>query len=133
MSHPLLDRLTGELGYALVNEHNVDSFVLERPLCLLFFAGSPERFPESLDVAVILPEIIRAFPQFKPALVEEASAVSLQQRFGFSLWPTLVFLHQGRCLGQLSRVQDWDSYLGRIQGWLDALPAREASRCPSST
>lgn len=131
MSHALLDRLTGELGYALVNEENLDTFILQQPLSVLFFAGSPERFPETLDVAVILPEIIKAFPEFQPALVESASAASLQKHYGFTLWPTLVFLHQGQCLGQLSRVQNWDVYRNRIQGWLDALPVEADGKIPA--
>ncbi|MDR9468648.1 hypothetical protein [Marinospirillum sp.] len=131
MSHPLLERLTGELGYALVNENNLDAFILEQPFSVLFFAGAPERFPETLDVAVILPEIIKAFPDFQPALVESDSAASLQKHYGFALWPTLVFLYQGQCIGQLSRVQDWDVYLNRIQGWLDALPAEDSAKIPA--
>ncbi|WP_114417838.1 hydrogenase [Marinospirillum perlucidum] len=132
MSHPLLDRLTGELGYASVTRENLDAFILSQPLTLLFFAGSPDRFPETLDVAVILPEIIKAFPDFRPGLVESASAAELQKRYGFSVWPTLVFLHQGQCLGQLSRVQNWDTYLNSIQGWLDQLPASgETGKIPA--
>lgn len=131
MLHPLLNRLTQELGYQQIHEHDLDDFLLKQPFSLLFFAGSPDRFPETLDVAVILPELIKVFPDFQPALVDAASAGHLQQRYGFTLWPTLVFLHQGQCLGQLSRVQNWDVYLKTIQGWLDALPAQNSHKIPA--
>ena len=114
MNHPLLERLTTTLGYPLLEAADFDRRVQAQPWSLLFFSEDPARFAESLDVAVILPELARAFPQLSPALIGRASERSLQQRYGFSVWPTLVFLRDGRYLGSLSRVLNWREYLEQI-------------------
>jgi hydrogenase-1 operon protein HyaE len=114
MPHPLLHRLTATLGYPLLDAVGFDAFVQAQPYGLLFFSEDPARFAESLDVAAILPELARAFPQLAPALVGRELEKPLQRRYGFSLWPTLVFLREGRYLGSLSRMRNWDDYCARI-------------------
>lgn len=114
MSHPLIERLTATLGYPLLDAAGLDRQVQAQPFSVLFFAGDPRRFPEALDVAVILPELVKAFPQLAPALIASADEAGLQGRYGFSVWPSLVFLKEGRYLGSLSRVLNWGEYLERI-------------------
>jgi len=123
MSHPLIERLTGALGYPLLDAASLDARVQAEPFSMLFFAGDPKRFPEALDVAVILPELVRAFPQLAPALIAGEDEASLQGRYGFTVWPSLVFLKQGRYLGCLSRVLNWSEYLERIPAILASEPA----------
>ncbi|ACO81142.1 hydrogenase expression/formation protein, HoxO [Azotobacter vinelandii CA] len=114
MIHPLIQRLTTTLGYPLLDADGLDRQVRTQPFSVLFFAGDPQRFPEALDVAVILPELVKAFPQLAPALIAGADEARLQGRYGFSVWPSLVFLAGERYLGCLSRVLDWGEYLERI-------------------
>lgn len=122
MSHPLIERLTATLGYPLLDAAGFDRHVQAQPFSVLFFAGDPKRFPESLDVAVILPELIKAFPQLGPALIEGEAERTLQERYGFAVWPTLVFLREGHYLGSLSRVLNWGEYLERIPPILAGTP-----------
>ncbi|MDV7211804.1 thioredoxin domain-containing protein [Azotobacter beijerinckii] len=122
MSHPLIERLTATLGYPWLDAAGLDRHVEAQPFSVLFFAGDPKRFPESLDVAVILPELIKAFPQLAPALIAGADEAGLQGRYGFSVWPSLVFLKEGRFLGSLSRVLNWGEYLERIPAILAGTP-----------
>lgn len=125
MSQPLIDRLTGELGYALVDEANVDSFAASHRYSVLFFAGEPKRTPESLDVAVILPELMKVFGErVVPAVVAANAEAALQSRYGFQRWPTLVFLRGGEYLGAISQMQDWDAYLNQIEQLLASEPRR---------
>ena len=117
MFSPLTQMLLDTHGYALVTEDTVDDFAANNDVSVLFFAGDAERIADSNDVAVILPELMKVFgDRITPAVVarDGDSERSLQRRFRFTAFPTLVFLKGGRYLGAISRVQDWRDYLSEI-------------------
>lgn len=119
--HPLLQRLV-DAGIPVLDEAGFEAHVSAQPFSVLFFAENPQRFPESLDVAVVLPELLKAFPMLSPALIERSLEPKLQARYGFTLWPSLVFLKQGQYLGCLSRILNWDEYLTQIPALLAQAP-----------
>lgn len=121
MTHPLFQRLI-DLGIPQLGEADCEAYLQAQPLCVLFLHEDPQRFPESLDVAVVLPELLKAFPMLSAALVEQALEPRLQARYGFTLWPTLVFLKHSQYLGSLSRMLDWDAYLKQIPPLLARTP-----------
>ena len=120
-----LSRLVSVRDVAEVGLAEYEDFVGGSGNSLLFFAGDPERYPESLDVAAVLPELMKAFPnQFRVGLVRAEAAVALQVKFGFGVWPALVFLRDGAYLGVLTGMRDWDDYLREIPALLAAPPSR---------
>lgn len=128
---PLVLRLVSHAGAHWVDAAGLDSFLARGAEQVLFFHGDPVRFPEVLDVAVVLPELCRhAQRQFGHAydmgVVARADEDALARRFGVTHWPALVFLRGGRWVDTLSGMQDWDVYLQRLQ----AIAARPASRPP---
>lgn len=128
MTHALITRLTDEFGYPLLAADNLDAFCDAPGDAVLFCAGDPVQHPECLDVAVVLPEILRAFPgRFRAGVASAELESSLQLRYGFNRWPTLVFLRSGAYIGAISGIQDWSIYLARI----DDLLAAPTSRPPS--
>ena len=58
---PLIDRLSEELNYPLLDLSNIDAFLAQHEHSVLFFTQDIVRFPESNDVAVVFPEMITAF------------------------------------------------------------------------
>ncbi len=90
MTSPLLARLTDDFGYQSLNADTLDAFLVDQEHCVLFFAGDPARYPETLDVAVILPELIHELGgRLTPAVIapdaEQAwpactSAIACSQR-----------------------------------------------------
>lgn len=122
--HPLIDQLVTERGYPLLDASGFDAFIEATPWSVLFFTEDPARFPESLDVAVILPELVREFPQLTPAVIARQDDHLLQSRYSFTVWPTLVFLARGQYLGAISRVQNWEDYLRDIPRILASKPRR---------
>ena len=122
MPSPLVQRLTDELGYAGVDEDNFDAFIESTPLCVLFFTDQPKQFPESNDVAVILPELIKAFPALTPAVVSTSHERTLRGRYNFRAWPALVFLKEGKYLGDITKVRNWDEYTALIPDILARKP-----------
>lgn len=125
MSSPLINRLVDELNYPLLNQENFDSFIKEHEYSVLFCTEQPSRFPESNDVAVILPELVNSFPQLKPAVIDTAFEKKVQGRYNFNVWPSLVFLKEGRYLGTISKVQDWGVYRMEIESILSLEPRRD--------
>ncbi|WP_299179409.1 hypothetical protein [uncultured Neptuniibacter sp.] len=125
MSSPLINRLIEELKFPLLTEENFTAFIQAHDFSVLFCTEEPKRFPESNDVAVILPELVRQFPQLTAGVVSPAYEKTVQGRYNFTVWPTLVFLKQGRYLGHISKVQDWDIYLAEINSILNLEPRRD--------
>ncbi len=123
MSSPLIEQLTERYGYPLITRDNLESFMQRETTQVLFFGGDPARYPEANDVAVVLPELARAFPaRFKPAVVDRSLEDELKHRYDIQVWPCLVFLRDGRFLGKISKVRDWSDYMQRIPKILSAEP-----------
>lgn len=94
--------------------------------CALLIAGDPVRFPEGLDVAVVLPELQRAFgARFRIAVAEPGAEDSLAARYGAQRRPALVFLRDGGYVATVSGMLDWDEYLRQVGAAL-ALPVSRA-------
>jgi len=126
--HPLIARLVDEYGYPLLNADNLEAFCAAPGDAVLFCAGDPVQHPECLDVAVVLPELLRAFPgRFRAAVAASALEPDMQVRYGFNRWPTLVFLRDGAYVGTLSGIQDWSVYLSHIHDLLATAPSRPPS------
>ncbi|MEQ3652440.1 MAG: hypothetical protein ABNH21_09965 [Glaciecola sp.] len=120
MTSPLINRLIDELDYPKITEANHSEFVNDTKTSVLFFAGNPERFPESLDVAIVLPELLASFSQLKAGVVLEEDEAPLKRRYAFSIYPALVFVREGVVLGSICKVQDWQEYLIQINTLLQA-------------
>lgn len=126
--HPLVERLIRDFGLPEVGTGDVDAFLEPAGDAVLFFTEDPKKHPESSDVAVILPELMRAFPgRFRSAVVARAAERELQQRFGFARWPALVFLRGGETVGTLTGIHDWDEYVGKVRTLLASPTRREVA------
>lgn len=124
MPSPLIREMIEQHGYPLVDTDNVDAFLQAREDVVLFFTENPLHFPESDDVAVILPELMRAFAgRLEAAVVASRTERELWRRYNFSGWPSLVFLRRGQYLGAITRVQDWQVYIEKIEALLAGEPA----------
>lgn len=127
MSHPLIDRLIHELGYAEVCLENHDEFIAEPGMNVLFFPGDPSTVRDSTDVAVVLPELVKAFDgRLRPGVVTDVfgDGKTLKHRYGFMEYPALVFVRSGDYVGTLTRIQDWGVYLEKVAGLFDSEPKR---------
>ncbi|MCF6209600.1 MAG: hypothetical protein L3J88_00865 [Gammaproteobacteria bacterium] len=128
MFSTLTENMIEQYGYPVVTRESLNEFAAVHDVVVLFFTEDAKRFPETDDVAMILPELVKAFEGcFAAAVVARPDQFHLQIRYGFNEWPTLVFLKKGEYLGAISRVQDWHDYLERISRLLASKP-EETSR-----
>ncbi len=127
MSHALIDRLIRDLGYTEVCSGNHDEFVATPGMNVLFFPGDPKTVKDATDVAVVLPELLEAFPGTLHAGVVTdtfGDGVKLKRLYGFTHFPSLVFVRDGGYVGTISRIRGWDEYLTTINAFLVAAPRR---------
>lgn len=127
-SFPLIAQLFTRHGYAEVNAGNFNAFI-ERPgRTLLLFTEDPIRFKETLDLAVIVPEIARAFPDcFAIGVLLPEAAREFQPLYGFRRWPAFVVLRDGQYVGTVDGLRAWDEYVNEVTRLIAAPPSRPPS------
>lgn len=124
MFSPLMQSIIARHAYQVIGHDALDAFARERGNLVLFFAGDAERLAESDDVAVVLPELERAFGgAFLPVAIARESERELQRRYRFSAFPALVFLRRGEYLGAITHIQDWGDYIAQIAEILTREPS----------
>ena len=123
--HPLLVRLAKLTDAVVVAPDTVEAFESAPGEAVLFFAGDPVRFPEGLDVAVVLPELHALNGRsFRVGIVPRDCEDEIARRWGVQRWPSLVFLRAGEYLATLSRMKDWEPFVAEVREALAARPSR---------
>ena len=123
--HPLLARLLRETGAPVLDVERFDAWAAQPGVAMVVFAEDPERYKETLDLAVIVPELHASRPgAFRVALLPPADARVVARRYGFAHWPAFVLLRDGRYLGAVDGIRDWDVYLAELDRLLAAAPTR---------
>jgi len=126
--HPLLEQLVTRHGFTALDADSIDDFAGAPGHALVVFTEDPVRYRETLDLAVIAPEIARAHAgRFRTGVLYPTDARKVAPRFGFARWPALVMLRDGAYVGAIDGLRTWDEYLQETQRLL----ATEPTRAPS--
>lgn len=124
MFSPLLESVITRHGYPVLDDAAAAAHASDQDFTILFLAGDADRLMESNDVAVIFPELVKAFGGvLSPVVVARESERVLQRKYRFSAFPSLVFLKRGEYLGAISRVRDWADYIDEISQILARQPS----------
>ncbi|MDQ6983899.1 MAG: hydrogenase, partial [Ghiorsea sp.] len=123
MYTPLIDEMIEKHGYPVLTEESLQGFQEEHKNVVLFFTENANNYPESNDVAIILPEILKSFEKvLAPAVVSRESERPLQRKYRFKGYPALVFLRDGEYVGTISKVRDWLEYIDEFKTMLATTP-----------
>lgn len=123
--HPLLARLVKLTNATVLAVDTFDHWAQQPGPAMVVFAEDPERFKETLDLAVIVPELhATAGRHFRVGLLPPTASRAIAPRFGFARWPAFVMLRDGLYLGAVDGVRDWDVYTTEVQRLLAAEPSR---------
>jgi hydrogenase-1 operon protein HyaE len=126
--HPLIEQLFSRHGFVQVDADSLDAFAAAPGHALLVFTEDPVRFKETLDLAVIAPEVAKAFAgAFRAAALLPADARKVAPRYGFARWPALVLLKDGEYVGAIDGLRDWEEYVEEMHHLLAAEPTRAPS------
>lgn len=124
-SHPLVARLIELSGRPALTVDALESMLAEPGMAVLFCGGDPVQYPECLDVAVVLPEMLKLFPdRFRMVVADRALEPAMQVGYGIQRWPGLLFLRDGQYVGTILGMQDWSVYVQRFTELLDAPVSR---------
>lgn len=124
----LMDRLAERHGFVQLDAENFEDFAAGAGDRVVLFAEDPVRVPETWDVAVVLPEVLKRLGgRLQAGVLDVASARGLAPRYGFTTWPALVFLRAGSYVGAIEGMRDWEVYLREMAAMLD----KPAGRVPS--
>ena len=94
-------------------------------LAVLLLTDDPQRSPESLDVAVVLPEALRALGVTASGLAAGADlSPALARRFGVNRYPAAVVLRDGDYLGAISGILDWSPFVTELARISALAPSR---------
>jgi hydrogenase-1 operon protein HyaE len=118
----LLERLTTDLGYPLLTDQaSLDAFALPAANSVIFLPANPQHYPETLDVAIVLPEFLKIFSgRLTAGVADMTFAKELAAKYAITEWPALLFLRHGEYLGSIARMRDWDVYLSKINAFLSS-------------
>lgn len=116
----LMRRLEQENGFAALDANTFDAYVAAPGNSVVLFLDDPVRYPEAWDVAVVLPEVLKAFAAtLRAGMLGPEEARKLQPRFGFSRWPALVFLRGGEYVGTIEGMLDWEPFVRQVAQMLE--------------
>ena len=122
---PLVMRLARDFGAAWVDETTVTAWSAGGGDRVVLLAGDPVRFPEGQDVAAVLPELMKSFPnRFQIAVVPRDHEDAVARRYGSQRWPTLLFFRDGQYVTAIAGMQDWEVYLHGVAAALAMPPSR---------
>jgi hydrogenase-1 operon protein HyaE len=124
-SHPLIAQLFSKHGCTDVRAENFEAFTQRAGHTLLLFTEDPVRFKETLDLAVIVPELARAFAgRFAVGVLLPDAAREIHVRYGFRRWPAFVLLADGQYVGAVDGLRTWNEYLEEVARLLEAPATR---------
>ena len=121
-------RLSQQHGCVVLDADSFDDFINRPGEALILFADDPQRVPETWDIAVILPELVKGLAK-KPrvGLLPPTAAHAVSARYGIRLWPALLATRGGAYLGVVEGLKDWGVYAAQIPQVLAAPESRPPS------
>jgi hydrogenase-1 operon protein HyaE len=123
--HPLLARLVALTGGTVLAVASFDAWAAQPGDAMAVFVEDHERFKETLDLAVIVPELHAAAKgSFRVGLLPPTEARALLGRFAFARWPAIVMLRDGAYVGAIDGIRDWDVYVAELGRLLAAPKSR---------
>jgi hydrogenase-1 operon protein HyaE len=134
MTSPHITALAAQHGLPTVDAATIDAFLPpaagEADHCLLFFTGDPATRAETVDVAVVMPEILATFQhRLRGAVVARDAETALAPRFRVAVQPSLVVTRRDEVIAVMPKIRDWSEYMSLI----DAALAPDAPVLPAES
>lgn len=119
--HPLVRRLMAERAWPLLEAPEA-MVGLDARDHFLFLPAHGKAHLETPDIAVVLPELVKALggeDAIGIAVAGHKTEAALRDAMSLAL-PAIVVLRGGTPVGAISRMRDWDEYLARLGALLEA-------------
>ena len=109
-SHPVFKRLFGEAGFQWLTSQELENFIAQDGLKMLVFADDPNERKTTLDIAVIAPELKKAFngALTATAWADFKESRSMAARWGLRSMPVVAIFRNKDLLGAVQGLKPWD-------------------------
>lgn len=124
--HELLQRLAREASIPTLRAADLPPRAAQEPLLAVLFTGDPTRTPETWDVCVVLPDVVRTVPGLAAATLAPADSRQLAPVYGVDKYPSLLVLKHGLCVGAIEGMRDWLPFCAEL-AQLAAAPVHAAA------
>lgn len=123
----LLDKLAANHGLADLDQAGFDAFIQAAGDTVILLVDEPDRVPESWDLAVIFPDLLKAAGiTLRAGLLRPEQAAKIQPRFAINRMPALLLLRDGGYVGVIEGLRDWGDFVAVLRETLQ----RPVSRAP---
>lgn len=112
----LIERVSANGALPVLDGEGVAEFLRRQEFGALCFFNDPKVYPENFDLAVILPELLKGFPNLRAAVADPAQVNALARDYGVAVYPALVLFKDGEPRDVVARIQAWSEYRERIGG-----------------
>jgi hydrogenase-1 operon protein HyaE len=131
MPSALVRALCERHGLPRIEPASLDAFLGDAPAHgLILFAGDPKARMETDDVAVVMPELLKAFRgRLRGGVIAPAAEEKLKARFHVVMTPSLVVVRGAETIDVIAKIRDWSEYVARIEA---ALRPDAAALAPSA-
>ncbi len=111
-SSPIFKRLFEQAGFLLIKTGDLENFLNTEGLKLLVFADDPNERKITMDIAVIAPEIKKAFGDTLSlaAWANFKEARSMAARWGLRSLPAVAVFSHKDLLGAVQGLKTWGEY-----------------------
>lgn len=115
-THPAFQRLFEKEGFSWIDEDGFAEFLASEGFKMVIFADEPNAKRVTLDVAVIAPELKKAFAGALSQTVfyrfEKARAAA--SRYGITGLPAVALFRDSVYLGAVEGLKDWNEYCRQL-------------------
>lgn len=122
----LLDRLAGTHGLQSLDGDAFQVFLAAPGDGIVLLLDEPDKTPESWDLAVIFPDLLKAAGKPRAAVLRPEHGCAVMPKFGINRLPALLFLRDGGYVGSIQGLRDWNALVAETQ----ALMQSPVSRAP---
>jgi hydrogenase-1 operon protein HyaE len=117
----LLQRVETQHRFSRVAVDSVEVFAAGAGDSVLLLTDAPQRCPEAWDIAVVLPEVVRAMAgRLRAGVADPQASATIAARFGIGRFPALLFQRDGHYVGSLEGMHDWATLVPAVAALLAA-------------
>jgi len=130
-THPLFSRLFHQEGFSWIDEDEVEAFLHTPGFKMVIFAEDPNAKRVTVDIAVIAPELKKAFAGIlvKTVFARFDKARAIASRWGITGLPAVALFRDDVYLGATQGLKDWNTYCRELSEIVvrEKAPARRVS------
>lgn len=103
-------------GFLITDAQTLPKLINAHQTLLVLLQSDPNKHPEVADSWVIIPEILKQFPEmsYTAAFADSEQSELIAQEYRILKYPALLFFRQHRFVGSLAGLYSWQVYSEQV-------------------